>query len=82
MRLAFISLLVFSFSLVAWVVFGPAPQAVPSALIIGVVTIVISLGLWELDRRIAALESRTAVREEQYETLLDPEITPGGPPPS
>jgi hypothetical protein len=64
MRLGYISLSVFSLLLVAWVVFaqfsGRSPDPIPSSLLMGVLMTIVSLGLWQLDTRVSALERKSS----------------------
>ena len=64
MRLGYISLLVFSLLLVAWVVLAPtigqSSEPVPNTLLMGVLLTIVSLGLWQLDSRVAALERKSS----------------------
>lgn len=62
MRLGYISLFVFSLVLVAWVVlaptFGQSSEPIPNTFLTGVLLTVVSLGLWQLDARVTALERK------------------------
>lgn len=64
MRLGYVGLFVFSLLLVGWVVFaqltGRTQDPVPNTLLVGVLMTVVSLGLWQLDTRVAALERKSA----------------------
>jgi hypothetical protein len=50
--------------MVAWVVFAPtigkSPDPISNTLLTGVLLTIISLGLWQIDTRIAALERKSS----------------------
>lgn len=64
MRLAYVSLLVISLLMVAWVLFaestGRSTEPIPNTLLMGVLLTIISLGLWQLDSRVSALEQKSS----------------------
>jgi hypothetical protein len=66
MRLGYLSLFVFSLLMVAWVVFaeatGRSPDPILNSLLTGVLMTIVSLGLWQLDRRVTALEEESSGR--------------------